>query len=131
MKLFRSLKRQLKSKRGISLAECVAALAVISVVSVSATTIILSATDSVRNNADIFRAKTFAENAYECFLAADSSERAFALLGAPAGEEGVCVSEQGRYTVTITLDYSGERDSFRAEAKKGEEVLFSYLYLKG
>lgn len=109
-----------------------AALAVISVVSVSATTIILSATDSVRNNADIFRAKTFAENAYECFLAADNSADAFALLGAPAGEGGVCISEQGRYTVTITLAYSEtERDSFRAEAKKGEEVLFSYFYLKG
>ena len=130
--------RKMTSKDGVSIAEVVIALSIIVVVSMTALTLVLSSF-SVRSTL-ITRTQgiNFADNAWECFKAADDADEFKSLVenvtGLTPTEDTKYIYDGNGFTATITVTYKdGERPSFDitvTEDKDGDEII-SFKYVKG
>ena len=112
----------MRNKTGFTLAETVIALAIIILVSAATVTVILSSMSARRAATQKAHATHFANDAWECFKASDSSEEYIRALDFATGTlpvtgtddtQGyttlVFVSEEHRYTATIRYNYAADR----------------------
>ena len=130
--------RKMTSKDGVSIAEVVIALSIIVVVSMTALTLVLSSF-SVRSTL-ITRTQgiNFADNAWECFKAADDADEFFELLvenvtGLTPTEDTKYIYDGNGFTAVITANYDDARPYFDitvTESKDGDEII-SFKYVKG
>ncbi|MBQ5320768.1 MAG: type II secretion system protein [Oscillospiraceae bacterium] len=122
--------------RGITIAETVIAIAVISIVSVAVTTTALISANVENKTIVSLEAANSAENAIECFRFSDSEENFANTLKKTADykkkSNGVYIMETDDYKVTIIVDYSDiSAPSFEYNAvdKNGDTIQsFTYPY---
>jgi len=69
------MKKRILSRDGFTLAESIIAMVIISLVTVTAVTLILSSTHTTQSAVQKAQAQYFAEDALTCFRAADSADR--------------------------------------------------------
>lgn len=116
--------------------EAVIALSVITIVSITALSLIFSSISAKTSAVNRAKAQSFAENAWECFKASEDETEfidnlAFA-EGVTLGKtEDKYVHEIGGYTVTITVDYSGRATLNVAITEDDGEEVSSFTYEKG
>ena len=107
------MKENMKSRKGVALAEAVIALVVIGIISVATLTIIFSSIQVENKTIVAMDVRNQAENAIECFrFAKGDKDIFFACLNKTAvdgglafeeTEENKLVLDKGGYTITITL----------------------------
>ncbi len=138
--------RKQHCKNGFSIAEVVIALAIISVVSITALSIALSSIVTKTNIINRSEAQSFAGNVLECFKAAENEAEFLALVsfaedvsltdGAPDGSGSTTYTyycEDNKFTAQITVNYP---ESLRSELAititnpKGVNII-SFSYRKG
>lgn len=130
------MSKVLRNKRGISLAEAVIAMAVILIVSATATTLVtyfarISARMTQRNEAT-----DITQNSFECFAFCDTKADFDAKLTwldyAFDNEDDVYTLEGNDYTITMTIHFGEQYATFAAEAhdKKGRGILEIPLYTR-
>ena len=120
-----------RSRRGISLVEVVVALAVITIISAAALSLVISSARVDANSLRSTQVMMAAENVLECYRFAESKEEFAALLektGDYKGSDGVFVLTEKSYTITVS--YSAEKLIFSAADGDGEEI-YSYEFDKG
>lgn len=136
--------RKMTSKDGVSIAEVVIALSIIVVVSMTALTLVLSSF-SVRSTL-ITRTQgiNFADNAWECFKAADDAREFESLvkeaeseltLDGNTGYEYDYSYQNDRFEANIIVTYEvGKRPTFDivvTENKVDGDEIISFKYVKG
>ena len=67
--------KRLKDKKGISMAEMIIAMAIISIVTAAALTVMISSIKNTEEDNDLMRVRHFASNAVEAFVAAESADQ--------------------------------------------------------
>ena len=118
------MKKNMKSRKGVALAEAVIALVVIGVISVATLTIIFSSVQVENKTIVAMDVRNQAENAIECFRFAKGDEKTFvACLNQtevndfdPTGDH-TYVLDKGGYKTTITVMVTTQ-----TEQKDGNEV---------
>lgn len=135
-----------KKKKGFSLVEVAIALAIITIVTVTALTIALNSIVPKINNNNRSHAQNFAYNAWQCFQEAENADEVFSFLGLSydltdmrisqePDENGYTTytytSKEHNYTASIKLLYpQGDRPQMKisiVDDKKDKEIItFSY-----
>ena len=131
-----------KRKNGFSIVECIIALTVVIIVSFTALSILLSAVSAKVTSVDIAYAQRFADNAWECFKAADNENEfidfmRFAEGVTLTGSDGnySYVSEENKFTAEISV--AGNEFGIRVffdnnkEDRSDDEEIISFNYTKG
>ena len=132
------MKKNIRSRKGVSLVEVVVALAVITIISISALSVVFMSVKVEAKTVVVFEVRNSAENAIECFRFADGDEEIFRnCLNATvasgqqfAGENGTYVSNAGNYTVTITMLPEESGFTYRAVNEAGQEI-YSFTFKNG
>ena len=139
MKMF----KRLKKRGGFFLMEAVIALSVVTVVSITALSLIFSSISAKASAVNRAKAQGFAENAWECFKASKGEEEFIDNLAFAEGvrleknTDNEYVHSVNGYTVTVTVtvDFSGRATlnvSIKDDAKNKEINSFEYKkYEKG
>lgn len=120
-----------RSRRGISLVEVIVALAVITIISTAALSLVISSARVDANSLRSTQVMMAAENALECYRFAESKEEFAALLektGDYKGSDGVFVLTEKSYVITV--HYTNTKLTFSATDGDGEEI-YSYEFDKG
>ena len=120
-----------RSRRGISLVEVVVALAVITIISAAALSLVISSARVDANSLRSTQVMIAAENSLECYRFAGSDEEFAALLektGDYKKVDGAYVMTEKAYVITV--NYTNTRLTFRATDGDGEEI-YSYEFDKG
>ena len=120
-----------RSRRGISLVEVVVALAVITIISAAALSLVISSARVDANSLRSTQVMMAAENALECYRFAESKEEFAALLektGDYKGSDGVFVLTEKSYTITV--NYTDMQLTFSATDSDGKEI-YKYEFNKG
>lgn len=128
--------KKLSARKGISLTEVVVALAVISIISAAALSLVIS---SANIEADVVRTMNVsaaADDVLDCFRYADNNEEFEATIqkldGYQTTGDGQYVLNKPNYVIVIKIN--GNNLSFEAvKCKDGEkgESIYSYEYTKG
>ena len=136
------MKNRKNRKGGFSIAEAIIALSIIVVVSIAAATITLSSISLRYTLTNRSIAINFADNAVECFKAAESVEEFKGLI------EQVCegdwstlddtkIFKNDKFTAEITVDFVSSRPEFeivvneiKKDGRTGDEII-SLEYIKG
>ena len=131
MKMRRSSFKSARSRRGISLVEVVVALAVITIISAAALSLVISSARVDANSLRSTQVMIAAENSLECYRFAESEEEFAALLEKTGDYKKV----DGAYVLTekayvITVNYTDTKLTFSATDGDGEEI-YSYEFDKG
>ena len=139
------MKKNMYSRRGVSLAEVVVALLVISIISVATMSVILLSAKQETKSMQAFEVRNSAENAIECFRFASGQEGGFdseifieclemTTQGKSFAEQGGSyVLNAGSYLVKIALLTEQEKVygfSYLAADHNGEEI-FRYTFRNG
>ena len=130
------MRRLLRNRRGISIAEAVIAMAVILIVSATATTLVtyfarVSARMSQRNEAT-----DITDNCFECFAFCDTRldfDAHLEGLGYTFAVDGDAYSLEGNdYIITMTIHFGDEAATFAADVhdKKGRSILEIPVYTR-
>ena len=132
MKLQNAKKLNIAKKRGFTLAESVLALAVISIVSVSALTLIISAQKSTISATQKQQAQLFAADIIACYrVQGDFRRNVEFALGLPEnswdGESGITL--KGGLTATVNIDENNKLTVVITDNK--EKELTSLSFTKG
>ena len=120
-----------RSRRGISLVEVVVALAVITIISAAALSLVISSARVDANSLRSTQVMMAAENVLECYRFAENDGDFADLLqktGDYKGSDGVFVLTEKSYTITV--NYTGTKLTFSATDGDGEEI-YSYEFDKG
>lgn len=128
--------KKIRSRRGISLAEVMIALAIITIVSAAALSLTLS---SAKVDAMALRTTQITmagENALECFRYADNDGDFGELLkktgNYTSSVNGVYTLEEEMYTITVNADYTNNTMSFVAKTNdEAQKELHKYSFTKG
>ena len=120
-----------RSRRGISLVEVIVALAVITIISTAALSLVISSARVDANSLRSTRVMIAAENALECYRFSDSEDEFVALLRKTGDYKKV----DDAYVLTekayvITVNYTDTKLTFSATDGDGEEI-YSYEFDKG
>jgi prepilin-type N-terminal cleavage/methylation domain-containing protein len=120
-----------RSRRGISLVEVVVALAVITIISAAALSLVISSARVDANSLRSTQVTIAAENSLECYRFAESEEK-FAELLEKTGDykkvDGAYVLTEKAYVITV--NYTNTKLTFSATDGDGEEI-YSYEFDKG
>ena len=120
-----------RSRRGISLVEVVVALAVITIISAAALSLVISSARVDANSLRSTQITIAAENSLECYRFAESEEK-FAELLEKTGDykkvDDAYVMTEKAYVITV--NYTNTRLTFSATDGDGEEI-YSYEFDKG
>lgn len=131
MKMRRSSTKSARSRRGISLVEVVVALAVITIISAAALSLVISSARVDANSLRSTQVTIAAENSLECYRFAESEEE-FATLLEKTGDykkvDGAYVLTEKAYVITV--HYTDTKLTFSATDGDGEEI-YSYEFDKG
>ena len=127
----RSSTKSAHSRRGISLVEVVVALAVITVISAAALSLVISSARVDANSLRSTQVTIAAENSLECYRFAESEEEFAALLEKTGDYKKV----DDAYVLTekayvITVNYTDKRLTFSATDSDGKEI-YKYEFNKG
>ena len=138
------MKRYIRNKKGISIAECVIALTVITVISFAALSILLSSVSAKKAAVSRAEAQSFAESAFECFKASDNeaeftANMQFAENVTLTGSESEGFTrytyqcEEDQYTAILDVKYSeNERSELNIKVlDKNEKEIIAFSYEKG
>ena len=120
-----------RSRRGISLVEVIVALAVITIISTAALSLVISSARVDANSLRSTRVMIAAENALECYRFSDSNDEFVALLR----KTGDYIEADGSYVLTessyaITVKYEDDSLRFTARDSDGKEI-YNYEFYKG
>lgn len=131
MKIRRSSTKSARSRRGISLVEVIVALAVITIISTAALSLVISSARVDANSLRSTRVMIAAENALECYRFSDSEDEFVALLR----KTGDYIEADGSYVLTessyaITVKYEDDSLRFTAIDSDGKEI-YNYEFYKG
>lgn len=131
MKIRRSSTKSARSRRGISLVEVIVALAVITIISTAALSLVISSARVDANSLRSTRVMIAAENALECYRFAENEEEFAELLG----NTGDYIEADGSYVLTessyaITVKYEDDSLRFTAIDSDGKEI-YNYEFYKG
>lgn len=131
MKIRRSSTKSARSRRGISLVEVIVALAVITIISTAALSLVISSARVDANSLRSTRVMIAAENALECYRFSDSEDEFVALLR----KTGDYIEADGSYVLTessyaITVEYEDDSLRFTAIDSDGKEI-YNYEFYKG
>lgn len=131
MKMRRSSTKSARSRRGISLVEVVVALAVITIISAAALSLVISSARVDANSLRSTQITIAAENSLECYRFAESEEE-FAELLEKTGDykkvDDAYVLTEKAYVITV--NYTDTKLTFSATDGDGEEI-YSYEFDKG
>lgn len=130
-----------RSRKGFSILEAVIAIAVISIITVAAITMVTQSIKVERNNIRDAEIKTYSENAIECFRFANDREEFFSLIKKTAsfvdenedgtlGENERIELKKSDYTIAITVDLLYNNMMITAINSSGTEI-FSLDYSIG
>ena len=127
----RSSTKSAHSRRGISLVEVVVALAVITIISAAALSLVISSARVDANSLRSTQVMIAAENSLECYRFAGSDEEFAALLEKTGDYKKV----DDAYVLTekayvITVNYTDTRLTFSATDSDGKEI-YKYEFNKG
>lgn len=126
-----NVNRYTRSRRGISLVEVAVALAVITIISAAALSLVISSAKVDANSLRTTQVMMHAENALECFRFADSKDDFLELMkktGNYYDEDGRYLLSEKNYVVTVT--YNEKVLTFKAVDDSGEEI-YAYEFTKG
>jgi prepilin-type N-terminal cleavage/methylation domain-containing protein len=127
----RSSTKSARSRRGISLVEVVVALAVITIISAAALSLVISSARVDANSLRSTQVMIAAENSLECYRFAKSEEK-FAELLEKTGDykkvDGAYVLTEKAYVITV--NYTDTKLTFSATDSDGEEI-YKYEFNKG
>ena len=131
MKIRRSSTKSARSRSGISLVEVIVALAVITIISTAALSLVISSARVDANSLRSTRVMIAAENALECYRFSDSEDEFVALLR----KTGDYIEADGSYVLTessyaITVEYEDDSLRFTAIDSDGKEI-YNYEFYKG
>ena len=131
MKIRRSSTKSARSRRGISLVEVIVALAVITIISTAALSLVISSARVDANSLRSTRVMIAAENALECYRFSDSEDEFVELLR----KTGDYIEADGSYVLTessyaITVKYEDDSLRFTAIDSDGKEI-YNYEFYKG
>ena len=131
MKIRRSSTKSTRSRRGISLVEVIVALAVITIISTAALSLVISSARVDANSLRSTQVTIAAENSLECYRFTESEEEFAALLEKTGDYKKV----DDAYVLTekayvITVNYTNTKLTFSATDGDGEEI-YSYEFDKG
>jgi len=123
-----------RSRRGISLVEVVVALAVITIISAAALSLVISSARVDANSLRSTQVMMAAENVLECYRFAESELEFEKLLKKTGGYEEE-PEASGTYfltekSYTITVNYTDTQLTFSAADSDGKEI-YSYEFDKG
>ena len=121
----------LRSRKGISMAEVVIALVLISVISAAAVSVVLRSVDIEKNTLIVMEAANTAENAVECFRFSENAEAFLTALQKTAPyevqEDGSFVLKSGNLVITIQADVAANQFAYTAVDNDGAEI-YSFYY---
>ena len=123
------MRKRLLNKNGITIAEAVIAMTVITIVTVSAISIILSSTVSTKKATYITEAQDFALSALECFRTSENEDDFKSALEFIGGYSGEITENADNYT--LTLENSGYNVSIIAEYSDSGADRFSVSVTDG
>lgn len=120
-----------RSRRGISLVEVIVALAVITIISTAALSLVISSARVDANSLRSTRVMIAAENSLECYRFAENEEEFAELIG----KTGDYIEADGSYVLTessyaITVKYEDDSLRFTAIDSDGKEI-YNYEFYKG
>lgn len=120
-----------RSRRGISLVEVIVALAVITIISTAALSLVISSARVDANSLRSTQVMMAAENVLECYRFAESKEEFAALLEKTGDYKKV----DGAYVLTekayvITVHYTNTKLTFSA-TDSDEKEIYKYEFNKG
>ena len=122
---------RLSSRKGVSLVEVVVALAVISIISFAAFSLILSSMDLENNIMRDVEISASADDVLDCFIFAEA-EGKFAegmhVLGYMSSANGIYRLDKGSYVIEVT--YSEKKMDFKAK-DENDNIIFEQTYRKG
>ena len=127
------MKSIINRKGGFSIAEAIIALSIIVVVSIAAATITLSSISLRYTLTNRSIAINFADNAVECFKAAEDETEFWALVSGLADYSYI----DNKFTAEITVDFNSAPKKFKIvvnEIKKNDSIgdeIISLEYVKG
>jgi prepilin-type N-terminal cleavage/methylation domain-containing protein len=143
------MKKNIRSRKGVSMAEVVVALLVISIISAATMSVVMQSVNQEAKSVQVFEVRNSAENAMECFRFASVQQDGFdpdifvncmnktATDAQFVEQDGSYILDAGSYTVTITLLTVQETEqetvygfSYLAVNDDGEEI-FSYTFQNG
>ena len=147
------MKKNIRSRKGVSMAEVVVALLVISIISAATMSVVMQSVNQEAKSVQVFEVRNSAENAMECFRFASVQQDGFdpelfiecmnktTADAQFAEQDGSYILDAGSYTVTITLltvqetEQETEQEtvygfSYLAVNDDGEEI-FSYTFQNG
>lgn len=141
------MKKNIRSRKGVSLVEVVVALAVITIISISALSVVFMSVKVEAKTVIVFEVRNSAENAIECFRFADGDMDTFEKClnlsvgvdenGSESGWQGkndTYSLNAGRYIVTIKL-IKDENDKpvgfdYAAKDSTGADI-YSFTFKNG
>lgn len=120
------------SKRGISIAEVMVALAVITIVTAATVTLMITSANAENKAADAVHIVNTAENVVACFRFAENDEEFFEAVklldpNFKNARKNEYILEKSCYTVTLNVDYSTGMLNFLATDENGNSV-YSFFY---
>jgi len=130
------MKKRILSRDGFTLAESIIAMVIISLVTVTAVTLILSSTHTTQSAVQKAQAQYFAEDALTCFRAADSADRfvdAIAFSGgytelSVTGDTYVFTLADSRFRAVALVEYPTDgRASFSIEILDDDEDVITSI----
>lgn len=136
------MKENMRSRKGVALAEVVIALVVITIVSAATLSVIFSSVQIENKTIVAMDVRNQAENAIECFRFAKSNVETFiACLNqtednnfAPTGENNTYVLDKGGYktTITVTVDNTDAMTGFEfvATYENNDEEIYRFDFPK-
>lgn len=122
---------RLSSRKGVSLVEVVVALAVISIISFAAFSLILSSMDLENNMMRDVEISAAADDALDCFIFANSDDKFFEVMYTYLGykkEDEKYRLDKGSYVIEVT--YNETQMDFKAK-DENDNIIFEQTYKKG
>lgn len=139
------MKENMRSRKGVALAEVVIALVVITIISVATLSVMFSSVQIENKTIVAMDVRNQAENAIECFRFADGNlktfidclkktEKELAFAGAE-GNRRAYVLDKGGYeiAITVTIDNTGKMTGFKfvaAYENKIEDPIYDFDFPK-
>jgi len=130
------MKKRILNKNGFTLAESIVAIAIVSLVSITAVTLILSSTHTTRSAVHKAQAQYFAEDALACFRAAEDADQfvdAMEFCGgfleySVTGDTYVFTLKDSKFQAVALVEYPTEgRASFRIEVLDEDETVITSI----